>query len=94
MVVGAGSNQWNGVYNETGSGTGVFVKQQQTGGGSASQSLYSYGGVWRLGVNGHDLAYETEVKSPQPPTTGWQVATSGPGEHGKAPPPHLVAGVR
>ena len=85
-MVGAGSAEWNGVYNETQNASGVFLQH-----GRGPHSLYSYSGVWRLGVEGSDLAYVTAVESAEPPETGWRSGT-GPGPSGKAPAPHLVAG--
>jgi hypothetical protein len=87
-VVGAGSKEWNGEYKENAATLGIFYKTTAP----TECSIYSYGGVWRIGRLGKQLAYESDVKSATPPLTGWQLGKVGPGPYGVAPAPHLIAG--
>ena len=87
-VEGAGSPEWNGVYELDGESNPPTFKQA---GSKVTHELYSYGRVWRLGVLGKDLAYVAATPSVLPPLAGWGIGT-GPGPAGKAPAPHLKAG--
>jgi hypothetical protein len=78
-VVGAGSVEWNGLFQESLRHAGSFFQVTNT-----SRALYASGGVWRLAVSGVELFYVAATAPFQgasgsggattPPLGGWAVA--------------------
>jgi hypothetical protein len=85
-VSGAGDARWNGHYMRDARPHVALTYLSTT---CAGCSLYVYGGVWRLGINGKEVAYIESAPTPLPATgpAKWQVAAAG-----KAPAPTLSAG--